>query len=71
MEKTKQVAIITGISGQDGAYLAELLVKNDYRVIGFVRSYGNSDLHGLQYLGIRDKVTIEECDLLEDRKSVV
>ncbi len=56
-------AVITGISGQDGAYLASLLYKKGYTVIGFVRS--NSDLKGLSYLGIEHKVIIEECDLMD------
>lgn len=61
----KKTAIITGISGQDGAYLASLLCKNGYTVVGFVRSYTNSDLKGLGYLNIKDNVIIEECDLLD------
>jgi GDPmannose 4,6-dehydratase len=61
----KRTAIITGISGQDGAYLAALLCKNGYTVIGFVRSHTNSDLKGLAYLNIKDNVIIEECDLLD------
>lgn len=36
--KTKQkTAFITGVSGQDGSYLAELLLKKNYRVVGMVR----------------------------------
>ena len=61
----KRTAIITGISGQDGAYLAALLIKNGYSVVGFVRSLGNTDLKGLVYLGLRNQVLIEECDLLD------
>lgn len=60
-----KVAIITGITGQDGAYLAELLLSKDYHVIGITRSYTNSSLKGLQYLNIVDQVTIVECDLLD------
>jgi len=33
-----KTAIITGISGQDGSYLAELLLEKNYKVIGIVRS---------------------------------
>lgn len=58
-------AIITGISGQDGAYLAKLLLEKGYKVIGLVRSNAGHNLHGLSYLNIRDKVLIEECDLLD------
>src|SRR5580693_8767894 len=60
-----KVAIITCISGQDGAYLASLLYNKNYKVIGFVRGYSVVDLKGLDYVGIRDKVIIEECDLLD------
>jgi GDPmannose 4,6-dehydratase len=57
-------AIITGITGQDGAYLAQLLLNKGYSVIGLVR--GISDQYkGLDYLGITDKVTIVECDLMD------
>src|SRR5580700_563258 len=59
------IAVITGISGQDGAYLASLLSKKGYKIIGFVRSSSTADLKGLEYLGIQNKVIIEECDLLD------
>lgn len=60
-----RTAIITGISGQDGAYLAALLLSKGYRVIGFVRSSLHSNLAGLQYLKINERVIIEECDLTD------
>jgi len=62
---TAKTAFITGISGQDGAYLAALLIKQGYRVIGMVRSQGSTELRGLEYLGIKKEVIIEECDLLD------
>jgi GDPmannose 4,6-dehydratase len=58
-----KTALITGISGQDGAYLSQLLLNKGYKIIGLVRSYSNSDLKGLNYLGIADEIKIEECDL--------
>lgn len=58
-------AIITGITGQDGAYLAQLLISKGYRVIGLVRSYGKFDFKGLKYLKIEDNVEICECDLTD------
>jgi len=58
-----RTALITGISGQDGAYLSRLLLKNGYKIIGLVRSHSDSDLKGLHYLDIADKIKIEECDL--------
>ena len=59
-----KTAIITGISGQDGAYLAQLLLSKGYKVIGVVRDL-NRQLSGLEYLGIRSQVTLELCDLWE------
>jgi GDPmannose 4,6-dehydratase len=58
-----KTAIITGITGQDGAYLSQLLLSKNYRVIGLTRSYNQSNLGGLRYLGILDSVQIVDCDL--------
>lgn len=58
-------ALITGISGQDGGYLAKLLLDNGYEVIGLSRSYHHTELPNLNYLGISDKVKVEVCDLLD------
>jgi GDPmannose 4,6-dehydratase len=60
-----KTAIITGITGQDGAYLSQLLLSKGYKVIGLTRSYVSSNLKGLDYLNIRDQVIIEECDLTD------
>jgi GDPmannose 4,6-dehydratase len=57
-------AIITGITGQDGAYLAQLLLNKGYGVIGLVRGFSDQ-YKGLDYLGITNKVTIVECDLMD------
>jgi GDPmannose 4,6-dehydratase len=62
MEKT---AIITGITGQDGAYLSKFLLGKEYKVIGLVRSYNNSEISKLKHLDIEKKVTLEECDLTD------
>jgi len=60
-----KTAIITGISGQDGPYLAKLLLSKNYRVIGTVRSYRFASTKNLEYLGIQKDVLIEELDLLD------
>jgi GDPmannose 4,6-dehydratase len=60
-----KTAIISGVSGQDGAYLSEHLLKNNYRVIGLVRTSSNRRLPGLAYLGIEKDVEIVVCDLLD------
>ncbi len=58
-----KTAIITGITGQDGAYLSRLLLDKGYKVVGLVRSLYGSNLNRLQYLGLIDKVEFVECDL--------
>ena len=58
-----KTAIITGISGQDGAYLAKLLINKGYKVVGLVRN-SSDEFFGLKYLEIIDAVEIIECDLL-------
>jgi len=60
-----KIAFISGITGQDGSYLAQLLLKKDYRVIGLTRSYNNVNTASFKYLGINENVLIEECDLLD------
>ncbi|MCF2491097.1 GDP-mannose 4,6-dehydratase [Dyadobacter sp. CY347] len=59
-----RIAVITGISGQDGAYLAKLLLSKGYKVIGIVRNL-NQRFVGLEYLGIEKDITLELCDLWE------
>ena len=49
-------AIITGISGQDGAYLAQLLLKKGYIVVGLIRNNKTSKLNGLDYLKIKKDI---------------
>lgn len=56
------LAIITGISGQDGAYLSKELLNNGIRVIGVIRN-SKSSLNGLKYLGIQNAIEIIEIDI--------
>lgn len=58
-----KTAIVTGITGQDGAYLSKLLLDKNYRVIGLIRSHYGSNLDRLKYLGIIGSVELVECDL--------
>lgn len=60
-------ALITGISGQDGAYLAELLLRKGYEVAGIVRRSSHAGLadHRLRWLGIHDRVTLLDGNLLD------
>jgi len=58
-----KIAIITGITGQDGAYLSRLLLEKDYKVIGLLRNKNSVNLDKLNYLNITDKITFKNCDL--------
>ena len=60
-------AIITGITGQDGAYLAELLLANGYQVFGTYRRTSSVNLWRIQELGIQDHPNLElvEYDLTD------
>lgn len=60
-----KTAIITGISGQDGPYLAKLLIEKNYRVVGTVRSYRCANTYNFKYLGIENTIVLEELDLLD------
>lgn len=60
-----KTALITGITGQDGAYLAQFLLERDYKVVGLTRSYNYVNFDNFKYLNINGKITIEECDLLD------
>ena len=61
----KKTALITGISGQDGAYLAEFLLKKNYRVIGIERRSARNLNWRLEKLSISDKIIIEDSDIKE------
>ena len=60
-----KTAIITGITGQDGSYLAKLLLNKEYRVIGILRSYNNSALARLNLVLDSQHIIFEECDLMD------
>ncbi|MCS7165676.1 MAG: GDP-mannose 4,6-dehydratase [Candidatus Calescibacterium sp.] len=59
-------ALITGIRGQDGAYLAKLLLEQGYQVYGADRRSSDSSYWRLEKLKIKDKVKIIYMDLLEE-----
>jgi len=61
MQKT---AIITGITGQDGAYLSQLLIEKNYRVVGLIRPDAKENYAGFEYLRIKEKIIFRECNLL-------
>ena len=63
----KKKALIIGISGQDGSYLAELLLKKGYEVHGTSRDADLSNFYGLKKLGIIGQVKLHSMSLIDFR----
>ena len=61
-------ALITGITGQDGSYLAELLLEHGYEVHGMVRRASTEKFDRIEHL--RDRITLHQGDLLDQRSLV-
>jgi GDPmannose 4,6-dehydratase len=61
-------ALITGITGQDGSYLAELLLEKGYEVHGMVRRASTEKFERIEHL--RDRITLHQADLLDQRSLV-
>ncbi len=59
----KKIALITGISGQDGSYLAEYLLKKKYKVIGTTKNLSKINKWRLKRLKIDRKITFDELNL--------
>ena len=62
----KKTAIITGMTGQDGPYLAKHLLENDYKVYGLVKRYSNPNLGNLEWLGIENEVDLVTGDITDE-----
>jgi len=58
-----RTALVTGITGQDGSYLAELLLAKGYRVCGIVRRSSADNLGRIEHL--RDRLELRQADLLD------
>lgn len=65
-----RIALVTGISGQDGAWLAKLLLGKGYRVTGTTRTFGPQSLWRLDELGIRNHghLAIVELDVADSAR---
>jgi GDPmannose 4,6-dehydratase len=61
-------ALITGITGQDGSYLAELLLGKGYEVHGMVRRASTEKFDRIEHL--RDRITLHQADLLDERSLI-
>lgn len=64
---SNKTAFITGVTGQDGAYLAKNLLDKGYKVVGAIPRRSSSDVNQwrLNWLGVTDQVIHEDCDLLD------
>ena len=62
----KKVAFVTGIAGQDGPYLAKLLLEKDYKVFGLMKRYSNPNLDNLEFLGIEKDIELITGDITDD-----
>jgi len=65
-----KTALITGITGQDGAYLAKFLLDKGYEVFGTYRRLSTPNFWRLQYLDLFDKVNLVPADLLDSASLV-
>jgi len=64
---TMPTALITGITGQDGAYLSQFLLGHGYAVHGLLRRSASAEVIGerLRWLGVLDRVTLHDGDLID------
>lgn len=62
----KKIAFVTGMTGQDGPYLARLLLEKDYKVYGLVKRYSNPNLDNIRYLGIENDIELITGDITDD-----
>lgn len=63
----KPIALVTGVTGQDGAYLSELLLQKGYEVHGLARRSSHAEVHThrLDWLGITNEVRFHDGDLAD------
>ncbi|HEX7609835.1 MAG TPA: GDP-mannose 4,6-dehydratase [Solirubrobacteraceae bacterium] len=64
----RRKALVTGVTGQDGSYLAELLLEKGYEVHGMVRRASTEKFDRIEH--IRDRITLHQGDLLDQRSLV-
>src|SRR5205085_9715088 len=64
----RRSALVTGITGQDGSYLADLLIEKGYEVHGMVRRASTEKFERIEH--IRDRITLHQGDLLDQRSLV-
>lgn len=65
----KRRALICGVSGQDGAYLAQILLQRDYEVWGTSRDAEMATFHNLERLGIRSQIELVSLNLRDSAQA--
>ena len=68
MSERRRTAVITGVTGQDGSYLAELLLAKGYRVVGVVRRASTENFERIGHL--RERLELVQADLLDQQSMV-
>jgi GDPmannose 4,6-dehydratase len=61
-----KIALITGILGQDGPYLAKFLLEKGYKVYGMIRRYSAPNFENLDYLRLTNKIEYVEGDMTDE-----
>ena len=62
----KPTAFVTGMTGQDGPYLAKLLVEKGYNVYGLIKRYSNPNLDNIKFLGIENDIELITGDITDE-----
>ena len=62
----KPTAFVTGMTGQDGPYLARHLLEKGYRVFGLVKRYSNPNLDNIRWLDIQDDIELVTGDITDE-----
>lgn len=62
----QRTAFVTGMTGQDGPYLARYLLEKGYKVYGLVKRYSNPNLGNIRWLGIENDVELITGDITDD-----
>jgi GDPmannose 4,6-dehydratase len=62
----KKTAFVTGMTGQDGPYLAKLLVEKGYQVYGLIKRYSNPNLDNIKWLGIENDIELITGDITDE-----
>lgn len=61
----KKTAFVTGMTGQDGPYLAKHLLEKDYKVYGLIKRYSNPNLDNIKFLGIDKDIELLTGDITD------